>query len=36
MNIKEVCEVTGLSAQSIRYYKRMGFIFPKLHENLLE
>ena len=29
MNIKEVCEVTGLSADTIRYYERIGLV-PKI------
>lgn len=34
MNIKEVYEVTGLSADTIRYYDVIELV-PKLHENLL-
>ncbi|MBZ5718394.1 MerR family DNA-binding transcriptional regulator, partial [Haemophilus influenzae] len=29
MNIKEVSDVTGLSADTIRYYERVGLI-PKI------
>lgn len=29
MNIKEVCKVTGLSADIIRYYERIGLV-PKI------
>ncbi|MGQ7354526.1 stress response transcriptional regulator NmlR [Streptococcus suis] len=29
MNIKEVCQVTGLSADTIRYYERIGLV-PKI------
>ncbi|HFU4386917.1 TPA: stress response transcriptional regulator NmlR [Streptococcus suis] len=29
MNFKEVCEVTGLSADTIRYYERIGLV-PKI------
>lgn len=33
MKIKEVCEKTGLSDKTIRYYIRSGLIFPKYNEN---
>lgn len=33
LKIKEVCEKTGLSDKTIRYYIRSGLIFPKYNEN---
>lgn len=33
MKIKEVCEKTGLSDKTIRYYIRSGLVFPKYNEN---
>lgn len=33
MRIKEVCEKTGLTDKTVRYYIRSGLIFPKYNEN---
>ncbi len=33
LKIKEVCEQTGLSDKTIRYYIRCGLVFPKYNEN---
>lgn len=33
LKIKEVCEKTGLSDKTIRYYIRSGLVFPKYNEN---
>lgn len=31
--IKQVAEKTGLSTDTLRYYEKVGFIFPRRHEN---